>query len=108
MYQDVLLLIDNAWTRAASGKVLEVVNPATGETMGRVAHAGVPDLDRAVAAAARGFAVWRRMPAMDRAKVMRRAAALVRERADEIARLMTLEQGKPLAEAQAEVVRGAD
>jgi succinate-semialdehyde dehydrogenase / glutarate-semialdehyde dehydrogenase len=108
MYQDVLLLIDNAWTRAASGKVLEVVNPATGETIGTVAHAGVPDLDRAVAAAARGFAVWRRMPAMDRAKVMRRAAALVRERADEIARLMTLEQGKPLAEAQAEVVRGAD
>ena len=108
MYPDVLLLIDGTWTAAASGRTLAVVNPATGETIGSVAHAGRDDLDRALAAAERGFRVWRKVSAYDRAKVMRRAADLLRDRAERIARLMTLEQGKPLAEAKGETLAGAD
>ncbi|MBN9402474.1 MAG: aldehyde dehydrogenase family protein, partial [Burkholderiales bacterium] len=106
-YPDTRLLIDNQWVDAADGRTLDVLNPATGQAIGRVAHAGVPDLDRALAAARRGFETWRDTPAHERAALMRRAAALLRERAEDIARLLTLEQGKPLAEARAETLAGA-
>ena len=107
-YTDTRLLIDNQWVDAQSGKTLDVLNPATGVVIGKVAHAGTVDLDRALAAAQRGFEAWRKVSAHERAAVMRRAAALVRERADAIARLLTQEQGKPLAEARVEVLAGAD
>ena len=107
-YPDTRLLIANEWCDAQSGKTIDVVNPATGEVIGRVAHAGIADLDHALAAAQSGFATWRRVPAIERAMAMRRAAALVRERAIDIARMLTQEQGKPLAEAQVEVMAGAD
>jgi len=106
-YPDTRLLIDNQWVDAADGRTLDVLNPATGQVIGRVAHAGTPDLDRALAAAQRGFEVWRDTPAHDRAALMRRAAGLLRERADDIARLLTLEQGKPLAQARMETLAGA-
>ncbi|MGI4945319.1 MAG: NAD-dependent succinate-semialdehyde dehydrogenase [Janthinobacterium lividum] len=108
MYPNVQLHIDGQWTGAASGRTLEVLNPATGEVNGLLAHAGIDDLDRALEATVRGFAAWRKVSAFDRSKVMRRAAGLLRERADDIARLMTLEQGKPLAEARMETLAGAD
>ena len=108
MYPDVLLLIDGVWTKAEGGRSLPVANPATGETNGTVAHASRGDLDRAMEAADKGFRVWRKISAYDRAKVMRKAADLLRERVDAIARLMTLEQGKPLAEAKGETLAGAD
>jgi succinate-semialdehyde dehydrogenase / glutarate-semialdehyde dehydrogenase len=107
-YTDTLLLIDGEWCASASGKTIDVVNPATGNVIGKVSHAGVADLQRAVAAAQRGFEAWRKVPAFDRAAMMRKAAALLRERADSIARLMTQEQGKPFAEARIEVMSGAD
>ncbi len=107
-YPDTKLLIDNAWVDAASGKTLDVVNPATGARIGSVAHASVADLDRALAAAKRGFDSWRWVSAYDRAAMMRRAAGLVRERAEHIARLLTMEQGKPLAESRVEVRAAAD
>ena len=107
-YPDVLLHIDGAWAGAASGKTLAVMNPATGEANGTVAHAEQADLDRALAATKRGFAVWRRMSAFERSKIMRRAADLLRSRVDAIAPLMTMEQGKPLLEARMETVAGAD
>ncbi|CAM5778251.1 NAD-dependent succinate-semialdehyde dehydrogenase [Castellaniella caeni] len=103
-YPDTRLLIDNVWVDAADGRVLNVLNPATGQVIGHVAHAGRPDLDRALAAAQRGFEVWRASSAHERAAVMRRAASLLRERADDVARLMTQEQGKPVAEARAETL----
>ena len=90
MYPDVLLLIDGAWTKSSSGRSLPVVNPASGETNGTVAHAGRADLDRALEAADKGFRVWRKISAYDRSKLMRKAAELLRERADAVARLMTL------------------
>ena len=108
MYPNVQLHIDGQWTGAASGRTLEVLNPATGEVNGLLAHAGTDDLDRALAATERGFAAWRKVSAFDRSKLIRKAADLVRERADGIARLMTLEQGKPLAEARMETLFAAD
>ncbi len=108
MYPDVQLHVDGVWTDAKAGRTLDVANPATGERNGAVAHAEREDFDLALAATVRGFALWRRVSAFDRSKLLRRAADLLRERANEIARLMTLEQGKPLAEAKGETLAGAD
>src|SRR5271156_2407114 len=108
MYQDVSLFIDGAWTPAASGRPLPVVNPATGDVIGTVAHAERADLDRALSAAEKGFQVWRKVSAFDRSKVMRKAANLLRERVDTIAPLLTMEQGKPLPEAKGEVLAATD
>ncbi|KQP63965.1 NAD-dependent succinate-semialdehyde dehydrogenase [Methylobacterium sp. Leaf112] len=107
-YPNVSLHIAGAWAQGAGGETLPVLNPATGETLGTCAIATPADLDRALAAAARGFAAWRRVSAFERGKTMRRAADLLRQRADGIARIMTLEQGKPLAEARMETLAAAD
>jgi succinate-semialdehyde dehydrogenase/glutarate-semialdehyde dehydrogenase len=108
MYQNVSLFIDGSWCASVDGRTLEVLNPATSEPIGTLAHAGRADLDRALAAAEKGFAVWRRISAFERSKIMRRAATLMRERVDYIIRLMTLEQGKPLAESRVETLAAAD
>jgi succinate-semialdehyde dehydrogenase/glutarate-semialdehyde dehydrogenase len=108
MYPDVLLCINGAWTKAADGRTIPVVNPATEEVIGAVAQAGRADLDAALDAAAKGFAAWRKVSPYDRSKVMRRAADLLRERAEKVAQLMTLEQGKPLAQARLETGVGSD
>ena len=108
MYRDVSLFIDGAWSPAAAGRTLDVINPSTGERIGAVAHADRSDLDRALEAAEKGFKQWRKVSAFDRSKVMRKAANLLRERAHEIAPLLTMEQGKPLAEAEGEVLAAAD
>lgn len=108
MYPNVSLLINGDWTGAAAGRTIPVVNPATGDQIGTVPHADRADLDRALEAAEKGFHTWRRVSAFDRSKVMRKAANLLRERADQIAPLMTMEQGKPLPEAKGETLAGAD
>ncbi|MEN2738669.1 NAD-dependent succinate-semialdehyde dehydrogenase [Microbacterium sp. X-17] len=107
-YTDTQLLIDGEWTAAQDERTRPVLNPATGEEIGTVAHASRPDLDRALAAVERGFDVWRAMTPAARSRIMRRAAELVRERADTIARLMTMEQGKPLSESLGETLAAAD
>jgi succinate-semialdehyde dehydrogenase/glutarate-semialdehyde dehydrogenase len=103
-----MLFIDGAWCAAASGRTMPVMNPATGKQIGTLAHAERPDLERALEAARKGFATWRRISAFDRSKIMRKAANLLRERAEMIAPLLTMEQGKTLAEAKGEVLAGAD
>ena len=108
MYPDVMLHLDGVWTGAQGGGMLDVPNPSTGERNGGVALAEQADLDVALAATERGFAAWRQVSAFDRSKLLRRAADLLRERAGDIALLMTLEQGKPLAEAKAEALASAD
>jgi len=108
MYPNTLLFIHGSWSPAASGRSLPVVNPATGEQIGTVAHAERADLDRALEAADKGFKVWRKISAFERSKIMRRAANLLRERADAVAPLLTQEQGKTLAEAKGEILAGAD
>ncbi len=107
-YPNTTLFIDGSWCEAAGGKTLPVIDPATEETIGTVAHASREDLDRALAAADKGFAVWSNTSAFDRYKLMRKAAGLLRERADAIAAMMTAEQGKPLGQAKAETLGGAD
>ncbi|MBV8168587.1 MAG: NAD-dependent succinate-semialdehyde dehydrogenase [Alphaproteobacteria bacterium] len=108
MYPNTLLYIDGTWTEAAAKRSIPVVNPASGDVIGTVAHAERVDLDRALAAADKGFKLWRKVSALDRSKVMRKAADILRSRADAIAPLMTQEQGKPVAEAKMEVLAGAD
>jgi succinate-semialdehyde dehydrogenase/glutarate-semialdehyde dehydrogenase len=103
-YQNTSLLIDGKWRPGASGKTIAVLNPATEEQIGTVAHADRADLDEALAAADKGFKVWRAVAPFERAKIMRKAAALMRERADKIATLMTMEQGKVLNEARIETL----
>ena len=105
---DVKLLIDGTWRDARSGRRLDVTNPATGEVIGTVAAAGIDDLDEALDAAARGFATWRATSAFDRAKILRAGAALLRERLEDVARLMTTEQGKPIAESRLEINAGVE
>jgi len=108
MYSNVNLFIDGAWKPAASGKTLAVLNPATGEPIGTVAHAQKADLDLALAAAQKGFAAWRKVSSFDRYRAMRKAADILRSRASDVATLMTMEQGKPLAESKGETLAGAD
>jgi succinate-semialdehyde dehydrogenase/glutarate-semialdehyde dehydrogenase len=107
-YPHIQLFIDGHWRDGAADRSLPVVNPATGAVMGQVACAETADLEEVAAAALRGFAVWRQTSAFERYKIMRRAAQLLRDRVERVASLMTLEQGKPLAEARMEVLAGAD
>lgn len=108
MYPDVQLYIAGTWRDARSGRTLPVLNPATEEVIGQVAHASTDDLDEALEAAQKAFETWRKVSAFDRSKLMRKAADIFRSRADETARLLTLEQGKPLAEAKMEALAAAD
>ena len=107
-YPNTQLFIAGQWLDAADGRTLAVHNPATGKEIGRVAHAGKADLDKALEAAQKGFETWRDMTAADRSKIMRKAAGLMRERAAAIGAVLTQEQGKPLAEAKGEAMAAAD
>jgi succinate-semialdehyde dehydrogenase/glutarate-semialdehyde dehydrogenase len=107
-YPDTRLFIDGKWRDAGDGRTLAVHNPATGEEIGRVARANRADLDAALEAASRGFELWRDFTPAARSKIMRKAAALMRERAVEIGTLLTQEQGKPLSEAKGEALAAAD
>lgn len=108
MYPDTALLIDGVWRSGAAGRTIDVLNPATNERIGTVAHAEIADLDEALAAADRGFRVWRATSAFERGKILRRAAELLRGRAEAIAAIMTTEQGKPIGEAKVEIMGSAD
>ncbi|MEH3145231.1 MAG: NAD-dependent succinate-semialdehyde dehydrogenase [Methylobacterium frigidaeris] len=108
MFPNVRLHIAGEWRDGGAGETLPILNPATGETLSQLAVATRGDLDAALEAAERGFKAWRQVSAFERSKVLRKAANLMRERAEDIARIMTQEQGKPLAEAKMEVLGGAD
>ena len=96
------LLIGGEWV-SQTGAEGPVINPATGERIGSVPLADAALIDRALAAAESGFEIWRKTALQDRAQIMKRAAGLLRERLEEAARHMTIEQGKPLAESRAEM-----
>lgn len=104
----VQLFIDGDWCDSLSGKTIPVINPATEEQIGEVAHAQRKDLELAVNAAARGFQIWRKTSPLDRSGILRKAGELLRQRAGSIATMMTLEQGKPFAEAKVEILGCAD
>jgi succinate-semialdehyde dehydrogenase/glutarate-semialdehyde dehydrogenase len=105
-YPDLKLFIAGEWRRTAQD--MPVINPATEEELGRLPRAGIADLDDALAAAEAGFKLWRKTAPRIRADIILRAALLMRERQEEIARSITLEHGKPLPQARLEVIRGAE
>jgi succinate-semialdehyde dehydrogenase/glutarate-semialdehyde dehydrogenase len=107
-YPNTELFINGKWRAASSNDWLDVINPATEESVGKVAVAQISDLDEALDAANVAFKLWRNTPPFARYKIMRRAADLLRERADSVAKIMTIEQGKPIAEAKGETMLGAD
>jgi succinate-semialdehyde dehydrogenase / glutarate-semialdehyde dehydrogenase len=102
------LYIGGKWTPAAGGKTLAVDNPATEEVIAQVASGGRAEAAAAVAAASAALPAWMKLTAYDRAKVLKKTADLMRERADALAETLTTEQGKPVAEAKAEVLHSAD
>jgi len=99
--------IDGGWADADSGKAIEVTNPATGEVLGTVPNMGAAETRRAIEAAEKAWPAWRGLLAKERANILRKWFNLILENQEDLARLMTLEQGKPLAEAKGEVVYGA-
>jgi succinate-semialdehyde dehydrogenase/glutarate-semialdehyde dehydrogenase len=105
---EVRLLVNGAWVAGAQERWLPIVDPSTGEPVGRVAVASDTDIEHAVGAAEQGFEAWRAVAPFERARTLRQAAALLRERADPIASLLTTEQGKPLSQARHEILGSAD
>lgn len=102
MHKDIQLFIGGEWVDADDYRTIAVINPANEETIFTVSQAGPDELDRSLRAAEAGFETWRRTPAIERSRVLRKAGDLLRIRLEDIAVLMTAEQGKPLAEARAE------
>jgi succinate-semialdehyde dehydrogenase/glutarate-semialdehyde dehydrogenase len=104
---DLALFIAGSWRLGEGREALEVLNPATGTPIAALPVASPADLDEALAAAERGFGKWRATNVEQRGTILRKAAALIRERAERIATLLTIEQGKPLVEARGEVAGAA-
>src|SRR5690242_9955040 len=102
---ELKLFVNGAWRAGEDHQA--VLNPATGQAQAQVPLATAADLDEALAAADRGFNLWKATDVEQRAAILHKAADLIRERADRIATLMTLEQGKPLVEARGEVAGAA-
>ena len=107
-YPNTQLYINGIWKDADSSETIEVINPAFENIIGKVAHARKPDLEEAIYAADIAFKKWKSVNSFERYKILQKAASLLRERANEIARIMTIEQGKPIGESLAEVNLSAD
>nr|WP_196108294.1 MULTISPECIES: NAD-dependent succinate-semialdehyde dehydrogenase [unclassified Ochrobactrum] len=107
-YSNIKLFIDGTWRDGSSGETVDVLNPATNDVIGHIAKATTADLDDALAAAERGFEIWRKVLGFDRYKLLRKAADIFRARGESVARLLTIEQGKPLAEARSEAAAASD
>ncbi|MEV5712888.1 NAD-dependent succinate-semialdehyde dehydrogenase [Amycolatopsis mediterranei] len=102
------MLVDGRWTRGSGRETRPVENPATGEIRTELPVATIEDLDEALDAARRAFPGWRRTSPVERSRVLREGARLIRERAGDVAMVITLELGKPLAESRAEVLLAAE
>ena len=107
-YDDLYLFIGGEWIAAGDRDTSPVINPATGQVIGRIPHATKEDLDRALDVAESSFAIWSKTPAYSRAKILKRTAELIRQRAQHIERLMTTEEGKARHEAEYEIAAAAD
>src|SRR3569833_2757961 len=108
MYTDLALYIEGQWLTGEGRKGEDVINPATGKVLAHLPHASKADLDHALSAAEKAFPAWKATSAYDRSKIMRKAADLLRERADHVAKVQTQEQGKPIPESRIEVLTSAD
>ena len=103
MYEDLSLYINGQFLKGGGRKESDVLNPATDEVIGKLPHAGQADLDLALTSAQKAFESWRKSPPLERSRILRKVAQLARERAKEIGGNITLDMGKPLAEAVGEV-----
>jgi succinate-semialdehyde dehydrogenase/glutarate-semialdehyde dehydrogenase len=103
-YSELQLHIDGEWLGAGSRRTHRVINPANGATLGELPLVDTADLDRALQAADRGYRLWKRSTAEERARVLKGAAQLIRQRVEHIARVATLEEGKTLAETRIEAL----
>jgi succinate-semialdehyde dehydrogenase / glutarate-semialdehyde dehydrogenase len=101
------LFINGEWKASRDGSTRAVMDPATGETIVDVAMATLEDVQESIATAQAGFEVWKKLTAVDRAKILRRWYQLIMDNVDDLATILTGEQGKPLAEAKAEIIYGA-
>jgi succinate-semialdehyde dehydrogenase/glutarate-semialdehyde dehydrogenase len=108
MYEPLSLFINGNWRAGSEGESEFVQNPANDQCLGMLPHASRSDLEEALTASDRGFRAWRSTSPYDRERVLLKAAAIMRERADHIASTMTLEQGKTIDEARLEVLSAAD
>jgi len=108
MYNKFGQFIDGKWQQSEKKETYEVINPATEEVIGKASKASSVDVDKALKSAEKGFAVWRKFSPWDRAAIIRKIADLMRKKNNELAKWMTLETGKPLAEGLAEVSGSAD
>ncbi len=108
LYEQLALYIDGTFIQTEGRHEQEIFNPSTGLAFARLPHATKQDLDRALEAASKAFETWRSTSPLERSRILRRVAELIRERAPAIARNITLDQGKPLAEAMQEVATCAE
>ena len=108
MYQKLSLYINGDFITGEGRPTQEVINPATQEVLGHLPHATQADLDMALQSAEKAFATWKKSSPMDRSAILRKVGQMTRDRAKEIARNMTLDQGKPLAESLGELISCAD
>jgi succinate-semialdehyde dehydrogenase/glutarate-semialdehyde dehydrogenase len=108
IYGGLSLYINGEWRKGSGRTVESVLNPATGTALAELPHATTQDLDDALETSQAAFRKWRSVAPYDRSKILRRVADLIRGRLEEIARLITLEQGKPLHESRAELSNTAD
>ena len=106
--EQIPLFIGGVWRNTHPNQSIPVINPATEEQIGLIAKASLTDIEDAAIAAEKGFATWKQVSALERASIMHKAASLIRERAENIALVLTTEHGKPLAEAMGEVAATAD
>ena len=100
--------INGDWVNADSGETLQVINPATGDTIARVAKCGTAETKRMIEAAALAQKSWALIPAKERAALLRRWYMLIMDNQEDLAHILTAEQGKPLAEARGEIAYGAN
>jgi succinate-semialdehyde dehydrogenase/glutarate-semialdehyde dehydrogenase len=103
MYENYGLFIGGTWRKAVSGAMYPTINPSTEEPLGAVPSAGPADAEAAIAAAQNGLTVWRNTHPFERSKALRTVAQLMTERMEEIAKMMVLEMGKPIAQARREI-----
>lgn len=104
----VTLFIGGSWRPASDGRTVDIFNPATEERIGLLSMASPADMELALVAAREGFKVWREVPVTQRTRLIMRVAQLLRERVEELSQDLTLEQGKPLAQAKWEILATAD
>ena len=108
MYEKFGQFIDGKWTKSSDKSTYEVINPATEEIIGNASKATPIDVDKALKSAELGLKIWRKTAPWQRAYIIRKIADKMREKQDVLAKWMTLEVGKPLAESKGEIAGAAD